>query len=270
MYLAQWIVDYGIPVERDWLEETTKSIRTPVDTPSITVTRASIKDRTYLRLGIYGGVDFSKRGTYEYDENISAVVLDAEKARPAEGSTWLFQFDGDQYQAIAIRYEKPTPIVKTQNTWVRTDVTGIRPFEPYLLKLPTIDEVTREYSQKVVSCKNVSTNATNLVLRGKTVVWDKTQSKTDDALDLIPAELRAGSDSGRLTLFIIDTRGADIMGYYSVSKQPAYREWLNVSVLQWPNGDCLGRVRLSGGDPQRPDPLRIHPDTVLQLRLLNG
>src|SRR5581483_8915148 len=58
--LAKWVRDKQLPVEEDWLTGDAPRRPTPSTTPGVTVMRARVTDRFYLRYGIHGGVDFQR------------------------------------------------------------------------------------------------------------------------------------------------------------------------------------------------------------------
>lgn len=130
--------------------------------------------------------------------------------------------------------------------------------KPYLLVFPPLERTSQELSGAVGSCPQLSPGA-DIVVRGEAYIWDKTKNAMDEAFKLIPEAIRATSRSGQLTLFLIHERGQVQVGTYSISRQPAYRENLRVSVMYWPQGTCVGSFRMGGGPPPSMRPVQYVP-----------
>lgn len=263
--LKKWMTDSQIPADKQWVANSPKPVHTPSTTPSITVTRATIEDRSYVQVGIYGGVDFQKPNRYMKDKQFVNPLLRAAAEAAEKRASWDFEFEGRKYRAVRLRYEEPIAL-GTPEPWERSTGPSLPLPKPRLLAFPSLEEVSREYSGTAEACPQLSPNA-DIVVRGDAYVWDKTKTSVDEALNLIPEPLRASSHSGQLTLFLIHDRGQEQVGTYDISGQPAYRENLTVSVRYWPQGTCVGTIRIDGGPPPSVRPVQYVPGYGTSVKL---
>ena len=257
--VAKWIVDKQIPIDLRWLEAGPDSVSTATTTPTISVTRSSIVGRSYLRVGIFGGVDFRKPNAYKPAPDQSDLLRAADQ-RDSKPSSWDFQYNGRHYRAIRIRYQKPGPLrVSTVGTqmWERP-LWEVFPVFRYVLSIPSIDQASRELSGGVGRCGPIS--ASSVSLRGDAYIWDNTKNSVEStAFERIPQEMRGSDTLKPLTVFVIHNRDQKQVGTYTVSCQPAYRETLDVAVFYWPSGQCVGTVKIDGGDPPATRPVQYVP-----------
>jgi hypothetical protein len=100
-------------------------------------------------------------------------------------------------------------------------------------------------------------------------VWDQTAGKEDMAHAMVPENIRAGGKSGPVTLFIVHKRDHVEVGRYNVSRQPAYREYLEVAAVHWPEQTCVGSTRLDGGPPPARRPVQYVPGYGASVSLSN-
>jgi tetratricopeptide (TPR) repeat protein len=87
------------------------------------------------------------------------------------------------------------------------------------------------------------------VLKGKAMIWDATKSDIEMAYQLLPDNLRASSRDGLVTIFTILQREQILMGYYSVSHEPGYKEKMTIGVVYWPEKVNAGTAVVWGSDP---------------------
>jgi hypothetical protein len=105
----------------------------------------------------------------------------------------------------------------------------------------------------------VTFGAVQPTLRGRAMVWDLTQNQVDQAYELLPDDLRASSREGNLTMFVIRRRWNVQIGTYTISRQPAFQEHMEIAVVYWPNKVLAGVVELLGGQPPNPRPVQYSP-----------
>lgn len=245
--LGWWVYERGIPIDQHWLETPPQQVATPTTTPAITVTRASLQHRTYVRVGIYGGVDFQRPPTFQTTPEVERFATIAKQWEPQGADIWDFEAEGQRYRAVRLRYERPVVPRVALQTWEQPAITPFAAPEPYILVFPTFDEASRDLSGRAGSCRRTSFE--NVVVRGDVYVWDKTKNTADKAVELIPEALRVSSQSGQMTVFIIQNRRYTQIGTYTISKQPAYRENMEVLVMYWPQMTCAGRISLQADPP---------------------
>jgi hypothetical protein len=97
------------------------------------------------------------------------------------------------------------------------------------------------------------------VLRGKAMIWDATKKDVERAYELLPDDLRASSLDGVVTVFSIVSREQILVGRYSISGQPGYKERMQIGVVYWPDRESPGTVTLWGGDPPGLRPVQYSP-----------
>ncbi len=96
-------------------------------------------------------------------------------------------------------------------------------------------------------------------LKGKAMIWDATKDAVEMAYELLPDNLRASSRDGVVTIFTIVRRENILRGYYSISKQPGYKEKMTIGVIYWPAKVNAGTAIIWGGDPPSPRPVSYVP-----------
>jgi hypothetical protein len=254
--VAKWIADKQIPIDLRWLDVGPDPVSTAKSTPTITVTRSSVVGQSYLRVGIFGGVDF-RRGTPYKTASGQSDLLRAAEQPDQKPTSWDFQFNGQRYRAIRIRYQKAGALRVASPTWERP-LFEVPPILRYVLTLPTIEQASRELAGGVGRCGSVG--AYNVVLRGEAYIWDKTTDSVEKTVfDRIAQDLRGTDAMKPLTVFVIYNRNQVQVGTYTVSRQPAYRESLDVAMFYWPSGECVGTTHVDGGDPPRTRPVQYVP-----------
>ena len=116
--LAKWIRDKRVLVDEDWTKPAPGSPSAPVNTPSITVVRATISDRAYLSLGIHGGVDFQRDNHYTgQSPEMRRLGSAADTSRPKSRSSWSFLFEGRKYFAFGLPVRQALPVVPQWVAW---------------------------------------------------------------------------------------------------------------------------------------------------------
>ena len=125
--LAKWIRDNRLPVERSWIDGVPEREETVAATPSITVMRATLRDRYYLRYGIHGGVDFQKDNLYrsDLDSRRDVVTSSALSAEPRGSKMWDFTAAGGKYRAVRLHYQDPIPLRSNWVRWQRLTANGL-------------------------------------------------------------------------------------------------------------------------------------------------
>lgn len=143
--LAKWMVDKHVPVDKSWIQTAPANTHGPNTTPAVTVVRATLQDQTYLRFGIYGGVDFQKDNTYVQSPDLLAPFQAALKKRPTGAAAWGFQFEGRKYQAIILKYRNPYVLRPGRTAWTSYVRTWWQP-ATYRWNLPTTNLVVHNKS----------------------------------------------------------------------------------------------------------------------------
>ena len=79
------------------------------------------------------------------------------------------------------------------------------------------------------ACKSMG-DSRSLAVNGKALVWDMDSNKPSLAGRMLPAELHASSPDSPITVFIVMHKERVQVGSYSLSGEPAYRQYLDVAV----------------------------------------
>jgi hypothetical protein len=96
-------------------------------------------------------------------------------------------------------------------------------------------------------------------LKGRAMVWDFTKKDIDQAYELLPEDLRGSARDGVITMFIIISRRHVLVGHYSVSGQPGYKEEMKIGVVYWPDKVSPGTAVVTD-DPRSMRPVQYVPE----------
>ncbi len=75
---------------------------------------------------------------------------------------------------------------------------------------------------------------------GTVMVWDLERDALHAAHDLINDSLNYQSEAGPVTVFLVGARRSSQVGSYSVSGQPAFREWVDVCAVSFSDSSSAG------------------------------
>ncbi|MDD5558401.1 hypothetical protein [Candidatus Methylomirabilis sp.] len=103
-------------------------------------------------------------------------------------------------------------------------------------------------------------NKPSIVREGKALIWDMRSDSISSAHGLLPAHLRAGSSSRPVTVFLVMAERSEQVGTYSISKQPAYRQYLDIYVAAWPDKVAIGKASIISKDPPQTRTVRNEPE----------
>ena len=144
--LAKWIVDKHIPIDKSWIDTRPATSASPTTTPGVTVVRATLQDETYLRLGIHGGVDFQKDNKYFQSTVSDRSFQAALKQQPPQAVSWTFEYEGQRYQAVRLKYEDPYIVRRGRVIWVSTVNENWWQPKPFRWALPTTELIVHNNS----------------------------------------------------------------------------------------------------------------------------
>jgi hypothetical protein len=104
------------------------------------------------------------------------------------------------------------------------------------------------------------------------MVWDMKSDEPHGADSRIPAELTVTSPKEKATVVMVLGQREEQVGTYSVSGQPAYRQYVDLCVAYWPEKDVAGTstivskepipIRRVRGEPQYGDPNKPISDWI--------
>jgi len=115
---------------------------------------------------------------------------------------------------------------------------------------------------KVPECKDIGDKPFRR--SNRVLVWDIDGKSLHRAQDLIDSSLRYGRGTGPVTVFVVGARRSQQVGTYSVSGQPAYREWVDVCVVEFLDSADAGNVtsmhEVVSLDPRQSRPVQQSPE----------
>ncbi len=103
--IVKWLKDNQIPIDMAGFEQyQIQKVPTAKKTPTQTVWGKEIQSGMWLmKVGLFGGVDFSFENTYNADQKLVAPLKQAAvKNRPEGKASWSFNVQGETYTAVAV------------------------------------------------------------------------------------------------------------------------------------------------------------------------
>jgi hypothetical protein len=107
--------------------------------------------------------------------------------------------------------------------------------------------IVNEVRPLIEDCKQLGEKP--ISIRGTCLVWDITKNFRANAHGLLPRKLRATSSDNEITVFMVLPQREELVGHYSVSKQPGYRQYVDVCVVYWPQKKAVGMHSVISKDP---------------------
>jgi hypothetical protein len=108
------------------------------------------------------------------------------------------------------------------------------------------------------TCKSMGSSVP-LAIKGKALVWDVRSSPKYGANFKLPIELAAFSSNSPITVFmIVDERKVQV-GTYSVSHEPANREYVDIAVAYWPDKTPVGIFSVLSSEPPSSREVQYRP-----------
>jgi hypothetical protein len=115
--------------------------------------------------------------------------------------------------------------------------------------------------EKVADCKTAGDKP--LERKSKSLVWDLEADSLYRAHGLI-GDLGYSNGGGPVTVFFVSAQKKVQVGTYSISHQPAYREWVDVCVVEFSDptgsGTVVGSHEVVSLDPRRSRPVQQSPE----------
>jgi hypothetical protein len=107
-------------------------------------------------------------------------------------------------------------------------------------------EMVQNVRSLVEQCR-LTTN--EVVVVGKVFVWDLRGNSLSGAQELLPADLQAKPTDTPVTIVLIVGDRKEKIGTYSVTKQPAFRQVVDLAVVYWPHPAVAGQHSVQSVDP---------------------
>jgi hypothetical protein len=103
---------------------------------------------------------------------------------------------------------------------------------------------------QIEACKSMkSSPSKSVVIRGKALVWDMRSNRQHGAYGRLPSELKATSTDKVITIFAVIGERLEKIGTYEISRQPAYREYVDICVVYWPEQKVVGLYWVVSKEP---------------------
>ena len=129
---------------------------------------------------------------------------------------------------------------------------------------PTPQQLTiaQKAKGKVADCKALGDRPAQRL--GKCLVWNLEGDSTYPAQDRLESSIRYSEGDGPITVFLVSDKRSQQMGTYSVSKEPAYLQWVDVCVVQFTNltdaGTAIATHEVVSLDPRHSRPVQYSPE----------
>jgi hypothetical protein len=120
------------------------------------------------------------------------------------------------------------------------------------------EEIIKQAMVKIEECNKQG--GVPFSIKGKCLIWDVANNKPHDSQKLIPDNIKDTSGRGDVTIFLVSAHKKKELGIYSISKQPGYRQWVDVCVVQAPEMKALGVYEITSLDPRTKRPVQHTPE----------
>lgn len=99
-----------------------------------------------------------------------------------------------------------------------------------------------------------------IAVYGRALVWDMQSNSRSDVNAQLQSSLQAKSTDRPITVFmVIGTRNEQV-GTYSISKEPAYRQYVDIAVASWPEKKALGFHSVVSNEPRSSRQVQSTPE----------
>lgn len=111
----------------------------------------------------------------------------------------------------------------------------------------------------IEACKGMG-DSMPVKLHNKALVWDMASDGRSAVYGRLPSVLQATSSDSPITVFmVLGTRTVQV-GTYSISKQPGYRQYVDVCVAYWPEKNVAGMGSIVSREPRPSRPVTQQPE----------
>jgi hypothetical protein len=117
--------------------------------------------------------------------------------------------------------------------------------------------IVNEVRGLVDACRNSGDAVT---IAGKVLVWDMRADSRSGAHGMLPGTLKAASIDRPITVFMVMGQRDEKVGTYSISGQPAYRQYMDVAVAYWPEKKPVGFHSVVSREPRSSRPVQQTPE----------
>ena len=100
----------------------------------------------------------------------------------------------------------------------------------------------------------------DIILRGNALIWNLTSNTRSPSYDLLPDSLKARSSDGLITVFLIKGTHNVKVGTYSISGEPAYEQYIDISAIYWPEKLSAGFHSVMSEEPRSSREVQQNPE----------
>lgn len=117
--------------------------------------------------------------------------------------------------------------------------------------------IVNEVRGLISSCR---TAGDRIAVVDKVLVWDMQGNSRSGAQGMLPGPLKAKSTDKPITVFMVVGKRDERVGTYSISRQPAYREYMDIAVACWPEKRPVGFHSVVSSEPPPSRPVQGTPE----------
>ena len=118
--------------------------------------------------------------------------------------------------------------------------------------------IVDEVRSLIDNCKKIGD--TNISVRGKCLVWDITKNDRSGVHGMLYNFMKGCSSDNPLTVFMVLPERNVMVGRYSVSNEPAYRQYMDICVVYWPEKKAVGMHSVVSKEPRQSRPVENNPE----------
>ena len=119
--------------------------------------------------------------------------------------------------------------------------------------------IVNELRPLIETCRAMGAS-NGMIVRNKALVWDIASNGRSAAHGKLPSSLQATASDRPITVFMVLGMRTVQVGTYSISKQPGYRQYLDICVAYWPEKKPGGMGSVVSQEPVSRRPVRQQPD----------
>jgi hypothetical protein len=118
--------------------------------------------------------------------------------------------------------------------------------------------IVEEVRPLIEKCKKIGN--TDISVRGKCLVWDMATNDRSDVHGMLYNVMKGSSSDNPLTVFMVLPERNVMVGRYSVSDEPAYRQYMDICVVYWPEKKPVGMHSIVSKEPRSSRPVENNPE----------
>lgn len=111
---------------------------------------------------------------------------------------------------------------------------------------------------KLEECKNIG--GVLFESKGKCLIWDLSTNSLHSANKLLPDSLRYHSGIDNVTIFLVCEGISEKVGTYSISRESAIRQWIEIYIVQAPEMKPIGFHEIVSLNPRESRQVKYSPE----------